>query len=222
MERANVKLEDATVNTPTPVRTSQGLEKIDDADLVARCRRHEDAAWRELVRRYQRLVYSIPQRYGLDQHAAAEVFTAVFAELWHSLDQVEQPAQVRAWLATVARRRSFLILRERARWVSLDQPESQEWLEPADPNPFGDDVLIAAEREQDIREAIQTLSGRCRTLLEWLFYADPAPAYDEIALRLGLSKNSIGFLRSRCLKKLRDAFEMQSMDHNRRTPPEPM
>lgn len=201
---------------------SRGLEKADDVELVARCRQREEAAWRELVRRYQRLVYSIPQRYGLDHHAATEIFTAVFSELWRSLDQVKQPAQVRGWLATVARRRSFLVLQERARWVSLDQPAWDEWHELADPKAFGDEVLIAAEREQEIRDAIQSLSGRCRSLLEWLFYTDPAPAYDEIARRLGLSKNSIGFLRSRCLKKLRDAFEMQRTDNSRRNTTEPV
>ena len=214
-----------TTIMPTTIRNSHGLENADDAELVARCRLREEAAWRELVRRYQRLVYSIPQRYGLDHHAATEIFTAVFSELWRSLDRVKQPAQVRAWLATVARRRSFLLLQERARWVSLDQPPGEEWgqwQELADPNPFGDDVLIAAEREQEIRIAIQSLPGRCRSLLEWLFYADPAPAYEEIAERLGLSKNSIGFLRSRCLKKLRDAFELQQVDNTGRNTTEPV
>lgn len=207
---------------PTMPRTAKELEGSDDAELVARCRQRDDAAWRELVRRYHRLVYVIAQRYGLDHHAAAEIFTAVFSELWRSLDQLEQPGQVRAWLSTVARRRSLFLLREQARWVSLDQADGEQWLEPADPNPFGDAVLIAAEREQEIQNAIETLSNRCRSLLEWLFYTDPVPAYEEIAARLGLSKNSIGFLRSRCLKKLRDAFEMRRIDNTRRSSTEPV
>lgn len=207
---------------PSALWNSKDMEAANDAELIAHCRRREDAAWRELVRRYHRLVYAIPQRYGLDRHAATEIFTAVFSELWRSLDSVEQPDQIRAWLSTVARRRSLFLLREQARWVSLDQPAGEEWREPADPNPFGDEVLIAAEREQKIRNAIEDLPARCRALLDWLFYTDPPPAYDEIADRLGLSRNSIGFLRSRCLKKLRDAFEMQRIDNTRRSTTEPV
>jgi RNA polymerase sigma factor (sigma-70 family) len=203
-------------------RNVKGLEKLGDSELVTRCRQRDEAAWREMVWRYHRLVYSIAQRYGLDHHSATEVFTAAFSELWRSLDQIEQPDQVRAWLSTVARRRSLFLLREQARWVSLDQPAGEEWMEPIDPNPVGDTVLIAAEREQALRDAIDSLSSRCRSLLEWLFYTDPVPAYEEIAERLGLSRNSIGFLRSRCLKKLRDAFEMQRIGDTGRSTTEPV
>ena len=176
-------------------------------------------AWRELVNRYQRLVYSIPQRYGLEAGIASEVFTATFSELWRCLDRLDQPEFVRAWLATVARRRSLAALREQSRWVSLDQSGADGWQEPTDPAPAGDEVLIAAEREQTMRDAIQDLPERCRELLGWLFFTEPVPAYDEIARRLGVSRNSIGFLRSRCLKKLKQAFHAQTPDSSARRPP---
>lgn len=201
---------------------SGGVQDESDAELFARCRDNDEAAWRELVRRYQRLVYSIPQRYGLDNQSATEIFTGVFTELWRNLHRIEQPEQVRAWLATVARRHSLVAAREQARWVSLDQPDAEEWREPTDSSPSGDDLLLAAEREQEMRAAIAMLPDRCRSLLEWLFYADPAPAYGEIAERLGLSRNSIGFLRSRCLKKLRDAFELQQVENTRRRSTSPI
>jgi len=36
-----------------------------------------------------------------------------------------------------------------------------------------------------------------------LFYEQPPIPYDEVARRLGLATGSIGFIRGRCLKKLR-------------------
>ena len=39
--------------------------------LLAGCRSGHEGAWRELVQRYRRLVYSVPRRYGLDRDAGA-------------------------------------------------------------------------------------------------------------------------------------------------------
>jgi len=59
------------------------------------------------------------------------------------------------------------------------------------------------EREQSVREAIAALPDRCRELVQLLFYQQPPMPYDEVARKLGLATGSIGFIRGRCLKKLR-------------------
>jgi DNA-directed RNA polymerase specialized sigma24 family protein len=63
------------------------------------------------------------------------------------------------------------------------------------------------EREQALREALSEMVGRCRELVRMLFFSTPAVPYDEAARRLGLATGSIGFLRMRCLKRLRRALE---------------
>jgi DNA-directed RNA polymerase specialized sigma24 family protein len=62
--------------TPPPA-----LKDEDDAQLVARCRAGESAAWGVLVQRYQRLVYAVVRRAGHDEHTAADVFQTVFSRL---------------------------------------------------------------------------------------------------------------------------------------------
>jgi len=59
-----------------------------DKQLLLACRRGEEAAWEALVRRYQRLIYAIPQRAGLDADAAAEVFQEVFITLLQKVDHI--------------------------------------------------------------------------------------------------------------------------------------
>ena len=39
---------------------------LSDEDLFRGCGRGEESAWEALVRRYQRLVYAVPRRAGLD------------------------------------------------------------------------------------------------------------------------------------------------------------
>src|ERR671926_443315 len=79
----------------------------DDARLVERCRRGDEGAWEALVGRYQRLVYAVPRRAGLDEDAAAEVFQEVVATLLESIDAIEQPSRLHAWLVTTAKRKTW-------------------------------------------------------------------------------------------------------------------
>jgi len=47
------------------------------------------------------------------------------------------------------------------------------------------------------------LTPRCRQLVHMLFYDEPARPYQEIAETLGIAVGSIGFIRQRCLERLR-------------------
>ena len=62
------------------------MEPSDEA-LVLACRSGDAAAWETLIARYQRLVFSIPRRVGLDTDLSAEVFQQVFTILLERLDQ---------------------------------------------------------------------------------------------------------------------------------------
>jgi DNA-directed RNA polymerase specialized sigma24 family protein len=48
---------------------------------------------------------------------------------------------------------------------------------------------------------------RCRELIRMLFFEIPAVSYEEVAKRLGLATGSIGFIRMRCLSRVRKRLE---------------
>ncbi len=72
---------------------------------------------------------------------------------------------------------------------------------------FPADVLAAVEKEQLVREAIDQMPARCRQMIELLFFEHPPVPYAELASRLQLAKGSIGFIRGRCLKRLKKVLE---------------
>src|SRR3954469_100969 len=74
--------------------------ELSDAALLRACRGGDQDAWTTLVNRYQRLIYTIPRRAGLDEQAAADVFQRVFASLVEHLDTLTDPDRLRAWLVT--------------------------------------------------------------------------------------------------------------------------
>jgi len=176
-----------------------------DLQLVVACRRGDQLAWERLIRRYQRLIYAIPLRAGLDEDHASEVFQDVFTTLFQKLNDIEQPEKLQAWLVTTARRKTLHeISKAQVRHqshVNTDEPLNVATL-IRDEAPLPDEQLLILEEEHRIRTALSSLDERCRTLLELLFYAAEPPSYADIAASLGVPEGSIGPTRARCLAKL--------------------
>ena len=66
-------------------------------------------------------------------------------------------------------------------------------------------LIVQHETSERTRTALMRISPRCRYMLEALFFEDDT-SYTELAARLGCSPNSIGPIRGRCFKELRDAL----------------
>ena len=77
--------------------------------------------------------------------------------------------------------------------------QSAELVEPAV-------ALAQFEQEQIVREVVAGLPPRHRELVRLLFFEQPPLPYAEVGRRLGLATGSIGFIRGRCLEKLRKAL----------------
>ena len=76
-----------------------------DKELLIACRRGDESSWAALVDRYQRLIYAIPRRAGLNEDQAGEVFQEVFVTLFEKMHEINEPDRLHAWLVRTARRR---------------------------------------------------------------------------------------------------------------------
>jgi RNA polymerase sigma factor (sigma-70 family) len=120
---------------------------------------------------------------------------------------------VKAWLVTTARRETLRLLHGRQRTVSLEaltdsgDDDAGAGFEEADTDPLPEQLLDELQQRHRARVALERLAEPCRTLLGLLYGDDEAPAYAEIAARLGVPLGSIGPTRARCLGKLRTLME---------------
>ncbi|HMB69985.1 MAG TPA: sigma-70 family RNA polymerase sigma factor [bacterium] len=178
-------------------------ESPPDAELVARCAVGDEAAWRILVTRYERLVYTVPYRMGLDPADADEVFQITFTRLAERINDLREPDRVRAWLVTTARRMA-LNLAGRRREIPTDVAPNL-----TDPAELPPEELARLQDQQLVRVALSRLGDRCRRLLTLLYYSEGTAAersYKEVAAEMGIPMGSIGPTRMRCLKKLLAEF----------------
>jgi RNA polymerase sigma factor (sigma-70 family) len=174
-----------------------------DGALVRACRKGDEAAWEMLVRRYQRLVYTIPLRAGLDGDAAADVLQDVFAALVMGLDSIDDPDRVGAWIVTTAKRMTWRAIRRHKDRRGSETVLEAEAEEVPDIDPLPEHVLARMEEQHEVRTALDGLDERCRRLLTMLFYAQAEPpSYSTVASTLGIAEGSIGPIRARCLERL--------------------
>jgi len=173
--------------------TSDSPAAVIDGDLIQQCIRGEENAWRQLVRRYERLIYSIALSICRDRDAASDVLQQVCLELYQRLDEVRSISSLTAWIATVSRRKAYTLMRS----TRPTQPLS-------DDTPLAAaDIFANIERQHVLEQALTCLPPRQKRLIELLYMSPHGYSYEEIAKKLGMPVASIGPTRIRCLKKLR-------------------
>lgn len=175
-----------------------------DQTLITACLSGDKAAWATLIERYERLIYSIPLRYGLSESQSADIFQDVCLILLEKLDHLRDEARLAAWLGTVTRRECWKMMRRRDAAGAEDAVPFLSERAASDARP--EEIVAEWEAWQAVRAALEQIGERCRDLLRRLYYTTPTPSYESIASELDIPTGSIGPTRARCLKKLQHAM----------------
>jgi RNA polymerase sigma factor (sigma-70 family) len=181
-----------------------------DAHLVRDCLGGSEDAWAALLDKYKNLVFSIPIKRGIPRDDAADIFQRVCLLLMAELPHLREPKALPMWLIKVTSH-------ECLRWQRQEHPYAAraasdvEQASLADERARPEELLEQARQEQMLREAVSALPPRCRELIQMLFFETPARPYRDVAGRLGLAAGSVGFIRGRCLARLRRTLEKMGL-----------
>jgi len=163
-----------------------------DNALIERCIQGDQEAWKELVTRYQRLVYSVARTACRQNDDASDIFQQVWLELYQHLADLRNVEALPAWLITVTRRRAYALAYSRRG----SEPLPEEI-------PDVSERFAGIEREHMLERVIDQLSERCRRLIGLLYFDAAEPSYTQIAEAMDMPVASIGPTRARCLEKLK-------------------
>jgi RNA polymerase sigma factor (sigma-70 family) len=170
-----------------------------DWELIQACRAGDAQGWERLLNQYERFVYSVCLKTGLTIDDAADVTQLTFTILLQSLDKLRSDTRLPPWLATVARRHAWRVLKTRRREAvdpELDLAENERLVGTTD-------SFEHWERLDWIHHGLEFLSDRCKSLIQALYLDPDEPSYEEIASRFGMALGSIGPTRARCLEQLK-------------------
>lgn len=183
-------------------KRSWEAEHEEDSRLIKGCLLGNELAWSELVAKYKNLIFSIPMKYGLSREDSADIFQAVCLDLLNDLATLRDHSALAGWIIRVTYHKCFHRKKDSDRYIPGEQPEA---VAPAEDVP--ESILLEVQREQLLRSALRQVSPRCQQLIQMLFFELPVRPYQEVAESLKLAKGSIGFIRGRCLEKLRQSLE---------------
>jgi RNA polymerase sigma-70 factor (ECF subfamily) len=194
------------MTNPTPVEWGA----LADQEVVHHAARGREAAYRELIRRYQRPVFSLIYRMVRDRELAEDLAQETFIKVLNAIDSYRPEYKFSSWIFKIANNAAIDHLRRRSLdTLSLDgspHAENAEAIE-ATTLQIGDtresqlEAVTAKELGSQIEAAIGQLRPEYRSCII-LRHVEGRP-YDEIAEMLDLPLGTVKTYIHRARNELR-------------------
>jgi len=168
--------------------------KEEDIQLVARARTGDERAFRALLDKYERAVFSICLRMVRNRDEAADLSQDSFIKVFASLDRYNPAYAFSSWLFKITSNLCIDYLRKRRiETLPMDQPIDGEKGEIqrqyAAPDPTPDESLDRAEKMARLESAISALPEHYRIMLILRHQEDLS--YEEIADHLSIPLGTV-------------------------------
>jgi len=190
------------------------LTNLPDADVVALAQRGREAAFRELVRRYERPVFSLIFRMVRNSETAEDLAQDSFIKVLNHIDKYRPEFKLSSWLFKIANNVAIDHLRRRQietvsvsgspHASSLTEVEATSFEIPSgDVSPL--DEIEARELGSAIEKAIGQLRPEYRSCI--VLRHVEGRSYEEIAATLDLPLGTVKTYIHRARIELRDLLE---------------
>jgi RNA polymerase sigma-70 factor (ECF subfamily) len=189
---------------------------VNDADLVARARQGDQAAFGELVRRHQAAV----QRAALTASGSAadadDIAQDAFVLAFERLKSFRGESSFKTWVLTIAWNQAMNHRRKAARWfkrfMSVDSAHGSAFtsIEFAASGGTPEDLLARGQLRDEIRDAIRALPDTLRHAL--LLAASGEYSYDEIGAMVNAKTGTIKWRVSEARRRVRERIDRRSAD----------
>lgn len=158
-----------------------------DSQLMARVRRHDEGALRELFRRYYIRLGEFPHSLLRRRDLAQEAVSNVFVNVWQRREKLEITTSVQSYLFTAVGNQARNIRKGESKYaaISLDQVPASELVDV----PGVDSDVLYREYIKEINAALMRLPPQ-RELVFRLSRLEGL-RYREIARTLGLSPHTV-------------------------------
>jgi RNA polymerase sigma-70 factor (ECF subfamily) len=186
------------------VAARASAEDVPLPELLERAQRGDGDAFGELYRRFSRRVFGLCLHLLRGRADAEDASTEVFLKLRAALSGDDRPLPLHAWLTTVATNHCLDRLRRRRREGRLFASEPDPAVEWPSENHSPLAEVLEEERRRVVAAALAALPDRYRVPLALRYYGELS--YDEIAARLGQTRQDVATSLFRAKQRLRQAL----------------
>ena len=190
------------------------LPNLPDADVARLAQQGREAAFRELVRRYERPVFSLVFRMVRDSATAEDLAQDTFIKVLNHIDKYRPEFKFSSWLFKIANNVAIDHLRRRQLdTISMDGSRNAATaadveatsFDIADRSESALDVMEAKELGSAIERAIGALRPEYRSCI--MLRHVEGRSYEEIAATLDLPLGTVKTYIHRARHQLREALE---------------
>lgn len=164
---------------------------MDEQKLISQAQRGDQAAFEQLLDRYEKTVYHQALRLVGSPEDAADVTQEVFFKVWRHLPSFRGESSFATWLYRLTDNAALDLLRrekKRRGESSLDDEEGASFL-PADPSPSPQQTVERKELRQAVAEGLAQLSEEHRRIL--VLREINGLSYEQIGDILDLSPGTV-------------------------------
>jgi RNA polymerase sigma-70 factor, ECF subfamily len=185
----------------------------DDAETLRRCREGDERAYREIVERYQRQVFSVAMRMVRSAEDAEDLTQDTFVRMFKAIDRYDPTRPFVAWLMTIVSRLCIdHIRRRKVRPVPLVREDAgtheEQTIDVEDPGLKPDEITSHHEEEQRTQQLIDSLPPHYRIVVILRHQQDLS--YEEIARNLELPIGTVKARIHRARELLKQRIEGQT------------
>lgn len=190
------------------------MSSSEEAELLARCRQGDSAAWDELFDRH----YAVCGRFlfqlssSLTAEDVDEICQETFLTVIKSLPSFQGNSQFQTWLFRIAvnKARDYQEKQRAAKRgggqltlsLNAEDPDTGLAIDPPSQQTGPDGALARQEDASLVVAALHQLGDPCREIIELRYFGELS--YEEISKALDLNEKTVSSRLSKCLDKLEE------------------
>lgn len=173
-----------------------------DEQLIKKALAGNKKAWFSLIQRYEKSVYNYGLRMTGNPADSQDLMQDIFVSVFRNLSSYQGTGAFKSWLFRIAHYRCVEFYRRRKPNVSLDETPEIEESEQSTP----EQLLQGDQSQRELHKAMQRLPVNQRAVVELKFFGQFT--FDEIAVQLGVSANTVKSRLYSALEKLKGHLEV--------------
>ena len=178
------------------------VKDLTDSELVSFIRKKHRETYREIVRRYQKKLFSYLYRFVRNKEEVEDILQNVFVKVYKNLDHFDAEKKFSSWIYRIAHNEAinFLKRKNRKHFISWEDMSENHKVEAKSEEKSAFDTWVIKESDAEMRKAMKSLSDNYRQVLELRYFQEKT--YGEIGKIIKKPVNTVGTLLNRAKKSL--------------------
>jgi RNA polymerase sigma-70 factor (family 1) len=157
-----------------------------DQELTSRLAESDEYAFAELYKRYKSQIYLLIKKFVISAQMAEDLTQEVFVKIWESGPKLNDVQSIRPYLMVTARNHTLNNLKKALRTEEAMGVILNAYV---DDRRVTEEAIITKEYAQFLENTLANIPLRSREIFK--LCREQGKTYDEVAVKLGISRNAI-------------------------------